>query len=162
MADNKKHNDVVGGGFAGINFIKSLGKSSAYKVTLVDINNYNFFTPLIYQSSTTFIEVSNIIMHFCNLFKKYNVISVHMGKLLNIQPERNLIETDTGELLYDYLVLATGTETNFFGMENVKKHAFPMKNITDALAIRNKLLLNLEDYIQRKDDPNREAYINIV
>src|SRR5690606_29391690 len=88
--------------------------------------------------------------------------SFHLGKLLNIHAESNYIETDTGNLSYDYLVLATGTETNFFGMENVKKKAFPMKNITDALAIRNKLLLNLEDYIQRTDDPNREAYMNIV
>src|SRR5690606_26346247 len=144
------------------NFIKSLGKSSAYKVTLVDINNYNFFPPLIYQAATAFIEASNISMPFRKMFKKYNGFAFHLGKLLNIHPERNLIETDTGQLLYDYIVLSTGKKTNLFGMENVKKHSLPMKNITDALAIRNKLLLNLEDYIQRKDDPNREAYINIV
>lgn len=162
MANNKKQIVVIGGGFAGINFIKSLGNDSRYHVTLVDINNYNFFPPLIYQVATSFIESSNISMPFRKMFKRYKNFSFHLGRLLHINSERNCIETDTGELTYDYLVLAIGTETNYFGMESVKKNAFPMKNITDAFAIRNKLLLNLEEYIQRKDDPDREAYLNIV
>lgn len=162
MANNKKQIVVIGGGFAGINFIKSLGNDPRYHVTLVDINNYNFFPPLIYQVATSFIESSNISMPFRKMFKRYKNFSFHLGRLLHINSERNCIETDTGELTYDYLVLAIGTETNYFGMESVKKNAFPMKNITDAFAIRNKLLLNLEEYIQRKDDPDREAYLNIV
>lgn len=162
MADSKKHIVVVGGGFAGINFIKSLGNDSRYHVTLVDINNYNFFPPLIYQVATAFIESSNISMPFRKMFKRHNNFSFHLGKLQNINSANNTIETDSGTLPYDYLVLAVGTETNYFGMEAVKKNAFPMKNITDALAIRNKILLCLEEYIQYKDDPNREAYLNIV
>lgn len=162
MAHNKKQIVVVGGGFAGINFIKSLGNDARYDITLVDINNYNFFPPLIYQVATSFIESSNISMPFRKMFKRYNNFSFHLGKLLHINSERHCIETDTGELPYDYLILAIGTETNYFGMESVKKNAFPMKNITDAFAIRNKLLLNLEEYIQRTNDPNREAYLNIV
>lgn len=162
MAENKKHIIVVGGGFAGINFIKSIGNDSRYQITLVDINNYNFFPPLIYQVATSFIESSNISMPFRKMFKRRTNFSFHLGRLLHIDSEQNCIETDTGKLHYDYLVLAIGTETNYFGLENVKKNAFPMKNITDAFAIRNKLLVNLEEYIQRKDDPNREAYMNIV
>lgn len=162
MADSKKQIVVVGGGFAGINFIKSLGNNPNYQVTLVDINNYNFFPPLIYQVATAFIDSSNISMPFRKMFKRHRNFAFHLGKLLNIDSDNKTVETDTGLLHYDYLVLAVGTETNYFGMENVKKNAFPMKNITDALAIRNKILLNLEEYIQRKDDPNREAYLNIV
>ncbi|WDF70217.1 NAD(P)/FAD-dependent oxidoreductase [Sphingobacterium oryzagri] len=162
MADSKKQIVVVGGGFAGINFIKSLGNNPNYQVTLVDINNYNFFPPLIYQVATAFIDSSNISMPFRKMFKKHRNFAFHLGKLLNIDSATNTVVTDTGLLRYDYLVLAVGTETNYFGMENVKKNAFPMKNITDALAIRNKILLNLEDYIQRKDESNREAYLNIV
>ena len=162
MADSKKHIVVVGGGFAGINFIKSLGNDSRYHVTLVDINNYNFFPPLIYQVATAFIESSNISMPFRKMFKKHTNFSFHLGKLLHIDSANNSIETDTGTIVYDYLVLALGTEPNYFGMEAVKKNAFPMKNITDALAIRNKILLNLEEYIQRKDDPDRNAYLDIV
>ncbi|WP_437917678.1 NAD(P)/FAD-dependent oxidoreductase [Sphingobacterium sp. LRF_L2] len=162
MADSKKHIVVVGGGFAGINFVKSLGNDSRYHITLVDINNYNFFPPLIYQVATAFIESSNISMPFRKMFRRHKNFSFHLGKLLNIDSANNAIETDTGIINYDYLVLAVGTETNYFGMESVKKNAFPMKNITDALAIRNKILLNLEEYIQRKDEPNRDSYLNIV
>lgn len=162
MADSKKQIVVVGGGFAGINFIKSLGNNANYQVTLVDINNYNFFPPLIYQVATAFIDSSNISMPFRKMFKRHRNFAFHLGKLLNIDSVNKTVETDTGLLPYDYLVLAVGTETNYFGMENVKKNAFPMKNITDALAIRNKILLNLEEYIQRTDDPNRDSYLNIV
>lgn len=162
MAHNKKQIVVVGGGFAGINFIKKLGNNPQYHVTLVDINNYNFFPPLIYQVATAFIENSNISSPFRKMFKKHNNFSFHLGKLTNIDSANNILETDTGSLPYDYLVLALGTETNYFGMENVKQNAFPMKNITDALAIRNKILLSLEEYIQRKDDPDRDSYLNIV
>ncbi|MFD2968530.1 NAD(P)/FAD-dependent oxidoreductase [Sphingobacterium bambusae] len=162
MANSKKHIVVVGGGFAGINFVKSLGNNLDYQVTLVDINNYNFFPPLIYQVATAFIDSSNISSPFRKMFKKHRNFAFHLGKLLQINSDNNTIETDTGLLHYDYLVLAVGTETNYFGMENVKKNAFPMKNITDALAIRNKILVNLEEYIQRKDDPNRDAYLNLV
>jgi len=162
MADNKKKIVVVGGGFAGLNFVKSLNNNPAYDVTLVDINNYHFFPPLIYQVATAFIENSNISTPFRKIFKKTKNFSFHLGKLTNIDSENNQIHTDTGILSYDYLVLANGTETNYFGLENVKKNSFPMKNITDALAIRNKILVNLEDYITHKDDPNRDAYLNIV
>lgn len=162
MADNKKKIVVVGGGFAGINFVKSLANNPAYDVTLVDLNNYNFFPPLIYQVATAFIEPSNISIPFRKLFRKYKNVNFHLGKLTQINSDQNSIETDSGTLSYDYLVLANGTETNYFGMENVKKNAFPMKNMTDALSIRNQILVNLEEYIQRVDDPNREAYLNIV
>lgn len=162
MAVNKQNIVVVGGGFAGVNFIKSLGSDSQYNITLVDINNYNFFPPLIYQVATAFIESSNISMPFRKMFKRNKNFNFHLGKLINIDSANNCVHTDAGIIPYDRLVLALGTETNYFGMENVKKNAFPMKNITDALAIRNKILLNLEDYILHPEDPNRDAYINIV
>lgn len=162
MADNKKQIVVVGGGFAGVNFIKSLGNNPQYHVTLVDINNYNFFPPLIYQVATAFIENSNISRPFRKMFKRNTNFSFHLGKLLKIDSEANRIETDTGFVSYDYLVLGLGTETNYFGMENVKQNAFPMKNITDALAIRNKILLSLEEYIQHKGHPDQESFLNIV
>lgn len=162
MANSKKRIVVVGGGFAGINFIKSLGDDPNYQVTLVDINNYNFFPPLIYQVATAFIEPSNISYPFRRMFYKFKNFALHLGKLIHIHAEENYIQTDTGNIPYDYLVLGIGTETNYFGMENVKNNALPMKNITDALAIRNKLLLNLEEFIRNVDSPNRESYLNIV
>lgn len=85
-----------------------------------------------------------------------------MGSLLRVHPENKTIETDTGNLSYDYLVLALGTESNFFGMENVKKCALPMKNIEEALYLRNHILLTLEEAARNKDIKEAEKLQNIV
>jgi len=112
---------VVGGGFAGINLIKKLRKDPQFHITLVDRNNYHFFPPLLYQVSTAFIEPSNISYPFRRLFQEEKNLRFHMGSLVRINTTENTVETDTGTLPYDYLVLGLGTETNFFGMENVKR-----------------------------------------
>lgn len=158
----KKHIIIVGGGFAGINLIKSLKNDSRFRVTLVDKNNYHFFPPLIYQVATSFIEASNISYPFRKLISKYNNVHFHMGSLLKVNPESKTIETDTGTLRYDYLVLALGTESNFFGMENVRRHALPMKNIEEALYLRNHILLNLEEAARNKDVKAAEKLQNVV
>jgi NADH dehydrogenase len=152
----------VGGGFAGINLIKKLSKDKRFHITLVDKNNYHFFPPLLYQVSTAFIEPSNISYPFRRLFQHKANLRFHMGSLLKVNPESNTIETDTGILEYDYLVLALGTETNYFGMEQVKRNALPMKTIDDALNLRNHLLLNMENAAQITGTAQKEKYLNIV
>lgn len=158
----KKHILIVGGGFAGINLIKSLRNDKRFRITLVDKNNYHFFPPLIYQVATSFIEASNISYPFRKLFSNNKNVKFHMGSLLRVNPENKTIETDTGNLSYDYLVLALGTESNFFGMENVKKCALPMKNIEEALYLRNHILLTLEEAARNKDIKEAEKLQNIV
>lgn len=153
---------VVGGGFAGINFIKKISKVDGYQVTLVDRNNYHFFPPLLYQVATAFIEASNISYPFRRMFQEKTNLRFHLGTLTNIDHARNTLVTDTGELTYDYLVLAVGTESNYFGMENVRKHSLPMKTIDDALNLRNHLLLNLEKAVRTKDLAEKEKLLNIV
>src|SRR5690606_22972378 len=111
---NRKHVVVVGGGFAGINFIKRLQCDDDFKITLVDSNNYHFFPPLIYQVATAFIEPSNISYPFRRMFQEKKHLRFHLGNLVRIVPESNVIETDTGVLKYDFLVIAVGTESNFF------------------------------------------------
>ena len=96
------------------------------------------------------------------MFQHKENLRFYLGELVMVHPESNTVEFDTGTLEYDYLVLAMGTETNYFGMENVKKNALAMKNIDDALNIRNQLLLNLEKVIRIKDGPEREKLQNIV
>src|SRR5687767_812863 len=142
---------AVGGGFAGINLIKKLSKDKRFHITLVDKNNYHFFPPLLYQVATAFIEPSNISYPFRRMFQEKENLRFHMGTLLKINPEKNTIETDYCEIRYDYLVLAVGTESNYFGMENVKENSLPMKTIDDALNLRNHLLLNMEKAV-RSDD----------
>src|SRR4051812_7721469 len=153
---------IVGGGFAGINLIKHLCKDSRFQVTLVDKNNYSFFPPLLYQVATAFIEPSNISYPFRRLFQKKTNLRFHMGSLLKVNPEQNNIETDTGVVNYDYLVLALGTESNYFGMERVKAHSLPMKSIDDALNLRNHLLLNMEEAVHTDDLKEKEKHLNIV
>ena len=153
---------VVGGGFAGINFVKKIGKDKRFLVTLVDLNNYHFFPPLLYQVATAFIEPSNISYPFRRMFQEKENLRFHMGGFLHVHPETNSIETETGVLEYDYLVISVGTETNYFGMDNVKKHALPMKNINDALSMRNHILLNMENAVQAGPGAERERLLNIV
>ncbi|KQS91962.1 NAD(P)/FAD-dependent oxidoreductase [Chryseobacterium sp. Leaf394] len=153
---------VVGGGFAGINFIKTLSKNSDVEIVLVDKNNYHFFPPLLYQVATSFIEPSNIAYPFRKLFQLKKNIRFHFGSLIKVNREENNIETTSGVLKYDYLVLAMGTEPNFFGMENVRKNALPMKTIDDALDMRNHILLNMEKAAQAKTVQEKEKHLNIV
>jgi len=153
---------IVGGGFAGINLIKKLSKDNRFHITLVDRNNYHFFPPLLYQVATAFIEPSNISYPFRRLFQKKTNLRFHMGCLKKVNPEQNNIETDTGIVEYDYLVLSLGTETNYFGMEHVKENALPMKNIDDAVNLRNHLLLNMEEAVRTSDPLEKEKHLNIV
>lgn len=153
---------VVGGGFAGINFIKQFSNDERFLITLVDINNYHFFPPLLYQVATAFIEPSYISYPFRRLFQEKKNLRFHLGSLLSINMQANSIQTDTGVLEYDYLVIAVGTETNYFGMENVKKNSLPMKTINDALNLRNYLLLNMEKAVRTIDIKERQKHLNIV
>jgi NADH dehydrogenase len=159
---NRKHVVVVGGGFAGMNFIKKLQCDDDFKITLVDTHNYHFFPPLIYQVATAFIEPSNISYPFRRMFQNKKHLRFHLGSLVRINPDQNTIDTDTATLKYDYLVLAVGTESNFFGMENVKQYALPLKTIPDALSMRNHLLMSMERAVRSKGQREKARYMNIV
>jgi NADH dehydrogenase len=153
---------IVGGGFAGLTLAKKLSNHQYFQVTVVDRNNYHFLPPLLYQVSTAFIEPSNISYPFRKLFQERKNIRFYMGKLLRVIPETNMIETDSGSLGYDYLILAMGTETNFFGNENVMNNALPMKTIDEALNIRNHVLLRLEEAVRSTSLLEKEKLANIV
>jgi NADH:ubiquinone reductase (H+-translocating) len=153
---------VVGGGFAGINLIKRLTNDDCFQVTLVDMHNYHFFPPLLYQVATAFIEPSSISYPFRRMFQKKKNLRFHLGCLVRVNTDNNTVETDTGTLSYDILILAVGTETNYFGMENVRKNALPMKTISDALNLRNFLLLNMEKAVRTTDRAEKERHLNLV
>lgn len=153
---------IIGGGFAGLNLAKKLAGKKNIEVTLVDKNNYHFFPPLLYQVATAFIEPSNISYPFRRMFQYKQNLRFHLGALVRIIPETNMVETESGTLDYDYLVLAMGAESNYFGMENVKTNALPMKTIDDAINLRNHILLNLEKLVKSNDPLEREIRRNIV
>lgn len=157
-----QHIVIVGGGFAGINLINHLDSSLPYEITLVDRNNYNFFPPLLYQVATGFLEPSNISFPFRKMFQEKKNVRFRMGELLEIFPTEKKILLSTGELHYDYLVLATGTMTNFFGNDRVREKALPMKTINDALEMRNYLLMLAEAAASVTDAEERKKFSNIV
>jgi NADH dehydrogenase len=157
-----KHIVIIGGGFAGINLIEKLSKKNEFIITLVDKNNYNFFPPLLYQLSTGFLEVSNISYPFRRLLRKKKNVNFHLGEVEKVIPSENKVILSTGELTYDYLVFATGTTTNYFGMDNVKKNALPMKTVNDALELRNHILKQVELAAISKDKKEQNKLLNIV
>lgn len=153
---------IIGGGFAGINLAKDLARDPDFRITLVDKNNYNFFPPLIYQVATAFLEPSSISYPFRKLFSDKKNLFFRLGNLKQVQPEANKVILDNGELIYDYLVFATGAETNFFGNENIRKHAIPMKTLSDAIAMRNTLLMRMEQASITKDVMEANRLLTMV
>ena len=153
---------IIGGGFAGVHLAKSLVKEDRFQVILVDKNNYNFFPPLIYQVSTGYLDPSSITYPYRNLFRNRPNFRFRMGELLEILPDQNALVLDNGKLEYDHLVLATGTHTNFFGLDQLQEHAIPMKTLEDGLQMRNRLLQHLEQATQIDDKSLRMPWLNMV
>ncbi len=153
---------IIGGGFAGINLAKGLAGDKNFDVTLVDKNNYNFFPPLIYQVATAFLEPSSISYPFRKLLIHNANVHFRLGEVQSVRAEENIVVLNNGELEYDRLIFATGAETNYFGMENVRKNAIPMKTLNDAIEMRNKLLQRMEKAAILKNSRERRKYLNIV
>lgn len=153
---------IVGGGFAGLEFIKSMQDSPEFNIILVDANNYNFFPPLIYQVSTGFMEPSAISYPFRKILRRRKNTRFRLGELKEVVPEENKIILDNGELFYDTLIMATGTETNFFGNKNIERYSLPMKTISDALSLRNVIFTRLDRATRLTDSAARKKLLTFV
>jgi NADH:ubiquinone reductase (H+-translocating) len=153
---------IIGGGFAGINLANGLAGNDKFHITVIDRNNYNFFPPLLYQIATGYLEPSNISYPFRRLWRQKENVHFHMAEFKMVRPEEKKIILSTGEMSYDYLVFATGTKTNYFGLENVRKNALPMKTLNDALELRNYLLQIIERAAQTGDVVERNKLLSIV
>jgi NADH dehydrogenase len=153
---------IIGGGFGGVNLALQLKNDPDFSITLVDKNNYNFFPPLIYQVATGFLENSNISYPFRKLFRRFPNIHFRLGELISVHPAAHSIQLNNGEIAYDFLVFATGAESNYFGMENIRKHCIPMKNVNDALEMRNTLLQRIELATITADPVERRKLLTVV
>ena len=160
--ENKKHIVIVGGGFAGLELVKVLNRSGKYKITLVDMNNYNFFPPLLYQLAAGFMEPSSISYPFRRLFRKYKNARFRMATLREVVPSENKLILSNGELHYDVLVMATGAESNFFGNKDVEEKAMPMKTVGDALMLRNLVYTRLERATRTEDKELRRKLLSFA
>lgn len=153
---------VVGGGFAGIHLVKKLMKSKRFQVVLIDKRNYHTFQPLLYQVSTSGLEADSIAYPLRKILIKGEDTYFRLAEVTSIDTEHKKIHSNIGELIYDYLVICTGSKTNFFGNDNVENNAMRMKTIPQALNIRSLILENLEQATITDDPKKREALLNFV
>ena len=158
---DKKRVVIVGGGFGGLKLANKL-RNSNFQVVLVDRNNYHQFPPLIYQIASAGIEPSSISFPFRKIFQKRKNFFYRMAEVRSIFPEHKIIQTSIGKVKYDYLVLAAGATTNFFGNKNVAEEAMPMKNVSEAMGLRNALLDNFERALTCATDKERQELLNVV
>ena len=152
---------VIGGGFGGLEVIKSLEGLHA-QVVLFDKYNHHTFQPLLYQVATSGLETNSIVAPFRKLFGNQSDFYFRMGEVKNIKPEENYIETSIGGVKYDYLVIASGAVTNFYGMSEVEKHASSMKTIVDATKLRNKIIRQLEYALLTSDEEVMNSLMDFV
>lgn len=152
---------VIGGGFAGISFVKKL-KNKSVQVVMLDKNNFHQFQPLLYQVATSGIEPDSIVFPLRKLFKGYQNVFYRMADVESIEAEQNRVNTNIGIINYDYLVIATGSDTNFFGLKDIQENSVGMKTIQEALDIRSLILQNLEKAVVTCDDAERNALTNFA
>jgi len=153
---------IVGAGFGGLVLARKLSQNSDLQIVLIDKNNYHQFQPLFYQVAMAGLEPSSISFPLRKIFQSKKNVNIRVTEVLKINPETNVIETGLGAIEYDYLVLATGADTNFFGMKNMIENAMPMKSVSEALAIRNRMLQNFEDALSAETLEERLGLMNIV
>ncbi len=134
---------IIGGGFGGLHIAKGL-KNKNFQVVMLDKNNYHTFQPLLYQVATSGLEPDSIAYPIRKIFKSQQRFHFRMANVQRIDTAENVVNTDIGDISYDYLVIATGTTTNFFGMKGVEKYAMTMKSVSEALDLRSLILQNFE------------------
>lgn len=152
---------IIGGGFGGIEIAKRL-KDKEVEVLLIDRNNFHTFQPLMYQVATGTLAADAISFPIRKMFKSQHNFHFRMATVTEIDAKQKLIKTSVGDYDYDYLVIATGATSNFFGNKQVEKYALPMKSIHEALNIRSYVLQNLEEAVLRKNHHDRERFLNFV
>jgi len=152
---------IIGAGFGGIELAKSL-KNKEVEVILVDKHNYHTFQPLMYQVATGSLEADSIAFSVRKTFEGQKNFRFRIAEVQSIRPEKSTIGTTIGDIAYDYLVIATGSTTNFFGNKEIEQHALPMKSIPEALNLRSSVLQNLEAALLLPTKEGREPYLTFV
>ena len=159
---NQKKVIIIGAGFGGLQLAQRLAGDDDFQVILIDKNNYHQFQPLFYQVATAGLEPSAISFPLRLAFHNDANVHVRVAQVTKIISEQNTIITDLGELQYDYLVLAIGADTNFFGNKNIEERALPMKSVGEALGLRNRLLENFEKALVSDNQDDRIGLMNVV
>lgn len=152
---------IIGGGFGGIQLAKNL-KHKEVEVLMLDRHNYHTFQPLLYQVATGGLEADSIGFPLRKIFKGQKNFTFRVTEVKQIDPERKLVHSSIGEISYDYLVIATGSDTNYFGQKEIEHYSMPMKTIPEALNLRSMILQNLEEALVETDALKKSALLNFV
>lgn len=152
---------IVGAGFAGLKLARSL-RNKPFQVILLDKNNYHQFQPLFYQVATAGLEPSAISFPLRKIFHNTRNVSFRMAEVLRVDKDKKRLFTDIGYIDFDFLVLAMGADTNYFGSKNIEYFSSPMKSVSEALYIRNKIISNYEKAITIEKMENRKHLMNVV
>lgn len=152
---------IIGGGFAGISLAKKLSKHEV-QVVLLDKHNYHTFQPLLYQVSTGGLEPDSIAYPIRKILKDFDNVTFRLADVEEIDTAKQKIKTNIGDLKYDYIVLATGSETNFFGNKAIEENSMVMKTIPQSLNLRSLILENFEEALLTSDLNERIALMNFV
>jgi len=152
---------IVGGGFGGVNLAKQL-KHAPVQVVLLDRNNYHLFQPLLYQVSTAGLEPDSIAFPLRGIFRKQRNLVFRMAEVTGIRSAENILETGIGEIHYDYLVFATGSNTNFFGNKDIEDNAIGMKSLIEAVQIRNYVVKQFEESLLLQNPEEIKPKLNFV
>lgn len=159
--NQKKRVVIVGGGLGGLRLAEDL-YGSGMQVVLIDKNNFHQFPPLIYQIASAGIDPSSISFPFRQIFRKCKDFYFRMAEARMVDTEKKILQTSIGKIDYDYLVLAAGATTNFFGNKNIEEWAIPMKTVPEAMGLRNALLSNLERALTCATEEERQELLNVV
>ena len=152
---------IIGGGFAGISLAKKL-KNKNFQVVLLDKHNYHTFQPLLYQVATGGLEAGSIAYPIRKVIQEYNDFFFRLTSVKEIDTKNQKIISEIGELTYDYLVIASGSKTNYFGNKEIERNSMAMKTIPQSLNIRSLILENFEQAVLTKDLADRNSLINFV
>lgn len=152
---------IIGGGFAGIALARKLSKQEV-QVVLLDKHNYHTFQPLLYQVSTGGLEPDSIAYPIRKILKDFPNFHFRLADVHEIDTKNNAVKTNIGDLNFDYLVVASGSKTNYFGNSEIEKHSMAMKTIPQSLNLRSLILENFEDALLTSDLNERNALMNFV
>lgn len=159
--NQKKRVVIVGGGLGGLRLAEDL-YGSGMQVVLIDKNNFHQFPPLIYQIASAGIDPSSISFPFRQIFRKRKDFYFRMAEARMVDTEKKILQTSIGKIDYDFLVLAAGATTNFFGNKNIEEWAIPMKTVPEAMGLRNALLSNFERALTCATEEERQELLNVV
>lgn len=152
---------IVGGGFGGLKLANEL-HNSGYQVVLIDRNNYHQFPPLIYQVASAGLEPGSIAFPFRKVLRRHKDIHFRMAEARLVFPSKNILQTSIGKITYDYLILASGTTSNFFGNTSIEAEAIPMKTLSESMGLRNALLSNIERSVTCSTAQERRQLLNWI